>query len=97
MFDTNAFDKIKESLDLLLNSGYQYYFTSIQKGEIEKIPEKKEKLKEDIFHVIDKLDLNEDESLMVLNQNTTLNNSLLGGGKMSKLYHVLLKMIVIII
>lgn len=90
MFDTNAFDKIKENLDLLLNSGNEYYFTSIQKGEIEKIPKEKEKLKEDIFHVIDELNLNEDAPLMILNHYTTLNNSLLGGGEMSKLYYDLL-------
>lgn len=60
------FDKIKGNLDLLLNSEYQYYFTSIQKGEIEKIPEKKEKLKEDIFHVIEELNLYEDSPLRII-------------------------------
>ena len=83
MFDTNAFDYLKENLEVITNSQYEnnYYMTYVQEKELKKMALKKENKLEEIFESVKKIDVKKEPVSVFLVGHTPLGQGRVGPGK----------------
>lgn len=83
MFDSNAFDNLKDNLEVILNSkkNNKYYMTYVQERELKDIPKEKEQKMNDIFMSIEALKVKKEASSVFIIGHTPIGSGRLGNGK----------------